>query len=64
MIRSIALKELHSNLLTARFVIGFLLCMFLVPLALIVGINDYKGKVSAYELERKQAEHNYPYNDT
>ena len=56
MIKSIALKELHGNLLTSRFVIGFLLCLFLVPLSVIVGIDDYKGKIRDYELELKEAE--------
>ncbi|HUU28126.1 MAG TPA: ABC transporter permease subunit [archaeon] len=56
MILSIALKEFYNNLVSARFTIGFLLCLFLVPFALFVSINDYKGQVRAYETERKQAE--------
>lgn len=55
MIVSIALKDFHSNLLTARFVIGFLLCLFLIPLTLVVNLNDYQSKVIGYETQRKEA---------
>ena len=56
MILNIALKEFYTNLISARFFIGFLLCLFLVPFTLFVSINDYDGQVRAYETERKEAE--------
>jgi len=56
MIWNIAIKDFHNNLRTARFVIGFLLCLFLIPFTIFVSINDYKSQVSAYEIERKNAE--------
>jgi len=55
MILSIALKEFYTNLVSARFVIGFLLCLLLIPLTLVVNINDYKSKVTAYETQKKEA---------
>ncbi len=56
MILSIALKEFYNNLVSARFVIGFLLCLVLIPLTLVVNINDFKSKVTAYETQQKEAE--------
>ncbi len=56
MVFSIALKEFYNNLVSARFVIGFLLCLLLIPLTLVVNINDYRSKVTAWETQRKEAE--------
>ncbi len=56
MIISIALKEFYNNLISARFTIGFLLCLLLIPLTLVVNINDYESKVTAYETQKKEAE--------
>lgn len=56
MIVSIALKEFYTNLVSARFTIGFLLCLVLVPFALLVSINDYKGRLTGYETNLKEAE--------
>ncbi|HDY90392.1 MAG TPA: DUF3526 domain-containing protein [bacterium] len=56
MILSIALKEFYANLISARFTIGFLLCLFLLPFSLFVSISDYKSQVRAYEVDKKAAE--------
>jgi len=56
MILSIAFKEFYNNLVSARFVIGFLLCLVLIPLSLVVNLEDYQGKRKAYETQFKQAE--------
>ena len=58
MVFSIAMKEFYNNLVSARFVIGFLLCLFLIPFSLFVSINDYRSQVRAYEVDRKVAEEN------
>ena len=58
MIFPIALKELYNNLVSARFVMGFILCLFLIPFTMIVNINDYKSRVRIYEVDRKNAEEN------
>jgi ABC-type transport system involved in multi-copper enzyme maturation permease subunit len=55
-ILNIAFKEFYNNLISARFVIGSLLCLFLIPLTLIVGIDDFKGKLSTYEGQKETAE--------
>lgn len=59
MILSIALKEFHNNLLTARFTIGFLLCLFLIPFSLVVNLKDYREQHEAYEIERVNVEKSY-----
>ena len=56
MILSIALKEFYNNLVSARFTIGFLLCLVLVPFTLLVSINDFQGQLREYESQKKQAE--------
>ncbi len=58
MILSIALKELYNNLVSSRFVIGFLLCLVLIPFTMVVSINDYRIQQKAYEIEKKQADEN------
>ncbi|MBN1291157.1 MAG: ABC transporter permease subunit [Candidatus Latescibacteria bacterium] len=58
MILSIALKEFYTNLVSARFTIGFLLCLVLIPFTMLVSINDYKTHQKAYEIEKKQADKN------
>lgn len=56
MIRSIAFKEFFNNLVSARFTVGFILCLFLIPFILFVTINDYKSQVRTYEVEKQRAE--------
>lgn len=56
MITTIALKEFHGNLISHRFLIGFLLCLFLVPFSLLVSIKDYGSQVRAFEADRQVAE--------
>lgn len=58
MVVAIALKEFYSNLISSRFMLGFLLCLFLIPFATVVSINDYAGRQKAYEMDRKQAMEN------
>jgi len=55
MIRSIALKEFFNNLVSARFTVGFILCLFLIPFILFVSINDYRSQLRTYEVEKQQA---------
>lgn len=59
MILTIAFKEFYSNLISARFVIGFLICLFLIPFTMIVSINDYQNQVTGYEIAREKAEKVY-----
>ena len=56
MIKSIAYKEFFNNLVSTRFIIGFVLCIVLIPLSLFVSINDYESKQKAYTVQKKKAE--------
>jgi ABC-type transport system involved in multi-copper enzyme maturation permease subunit len=59
MILLIALKEFLNNLVSTRFVIGFLLCLFLIPFTLFVSIDDFNEQFRVYELEKANAEKNF-----
>jgi len=41
MIWKIAKKEFLLNIISARFVIGFMLCLFLIPFTFTVNTNEY-----------------------
>jgi ABC-type transport system involved in multi-copper enzyme maturation permease subunit len=56
MIFHIAKNEFLNNLLSARFVIGFILCLFLVPFSILINIDDYRDQTSLYRLDRDAAE--------
>ncbi len=61
MIGAVALKEFYSNLISSRFLLGFILCLVLIPFAMFVSISDYSSRARAYEMDRKQAgENNKP----
>lgn len=59
MIWKIAKKELLLNLVSARFVVGFLLCLFLIPFTVTVNIDDYANRMRVYRVDRDNAEHNF-----
>jgi len=56
MIFSIALKDFLNNFVSARFIIGFILCLILIPFTIVIGIQEYKSRQQIYEVERKEAE--------
>jgi ABC-type transport system involved in multi-copper enzyme maturation permease subunit len=56
MILHIARKEFHNNLLSARFVIGFLLCLVLIPFSVLLGIGDYRDQMSQFRVDQAAAE--------
>ncbi|MHB9029553.1 MAG: hypothetical protein ACYC9O_12355 [Candidatus Latescibacterota bacterium] len=51
MISQIAVKEFYNNLISARFLIGFLLCLALIPLSVVVDIQEYQSGVKIYQAE-------------
>lgn len=55
MIGLIAKKDFLLNLLSVRFIIGFVLCLVIIPFTIIVSMDDYLAKQSTYEIESKQA---------
>jgi ABC-type transport system involved in multi-copper enzyme maturation permease subunit len=56
MIWLIALKEFLNNIVSPRFVLGFLLCLFLVPFSMAVSLKDYQAQADSYEAALKEAE--------
>jgi ABC-type transport system involved in multi-copper enzyme maturation permease subunit len=59
MIRFIALKEFRNNVMTARFTIGLLLCLTLLPYTVYTGIQSYEHRLSRHEVDVKTAEDVY-----
>jgi ABC-type transport system involved in multi-copper enzyme maturation permease subunit len=56
MIWKIAKKEFLLNLVSARFVIGFLLCLFLIPFTLTVNIDDFDNRMRVYHVDKANAD--------
>lgn len=56
MVSQIVRKEFLNNLLSARFVIGFLLCLVLIPFSILINIDDYRDQAAIYRTERDAAE--------
>jgi ABC-type transport system involved in multi-copper enzyme maturation permease subunit len=56
MIWLIAKKDFLLNLLSVRFIIGFVLCLVIIPFTLIVSVDDYLAQVRVYEIEQKKAD--------
>ena len=56
MIWLIAKKDFLLNLLSVRFIIGFVLCLVIIPFTMIVSVDDYQNQVRIYEIEQKSAD--------
>ncbi len=56
MVFHIAKKEFHNNLLSARFLIGFLLCLVLIPFSILINIDDYRDQLGQHRIDRDVAE--------
>lgn len=61
MIKLIALKDFLLNLTSARFILGFLICLFIIPFTLIISIDKYKDQLSIYEITQKKADDDLKY---
>ena len=59
MIWKIAKKEFLLNLVSARFIIGFLLCLFLIPFTVTVNIDDYDSRMRVYRVDNANAENSF-----
>ncbi len=55
MVGHLARKEFLNNLLTTRFLIGFLLCLFLIPFSILINIDDYRDQLGQYKVDRDAA---------
>jgi ABC-type transport system involved in multi-copper enzyme maturation permease subunit len=56
MVFQIAKKDFLNNLLSARFVIGFVLCLVLIPFSILINISNYRGRVAQYRIDHDAAE--------
>jgi ABC-type transport system involved in multi-copper enzyme maturation permease subunit len=56
MIWYIAKKDFLDNFTSARFVVGFLLCIFLVPYTVYTGTRIYESRVDKYQRDAKEAD--------
>jgi ABC-type transport system involved in multi-copper enzyme maturation permease subunit len=56
MVYQIARKDFLNNLLSARFVIGFILCLLLIPFSILINISDFRDQANQYRLDRAAAE--------
>jgi ABC-type transport system involved in multi-copper enzyme maturation permease subunit len=52
----IAKKDFLLNMISARFVIGFLLCLAVIPFTLVVGVDSYKKQMRVYEVYEKEVD--------
>lgn len=56
MIWLIAKKDFLLNLLSVRFIIGFVLCLLVIPFTVIVSVDNYQNQVRVYKIEQAQAD--------
>lgn len=56
MIWLIAKKDFLLNLLSVRFIIGFILCLLVIPFTVIVSVDNYQNQVRVYKIEQAQAD--------
>lgn len=50
MLWEIIKKEIHSNIITARFIVGFVICLVLISASTYVGIQDYERRLNDYNV--------------
>ena len=55
----IAKKDFLLNLISARFIIGFLLCIVIIPFTVIVSVDNYLSQVQVYKVEQERAENEF-----
>jgi len=56
MVYQIARKDFLNNLLSARFIIGFLLCLVLIPFSILINFNDFRDQANQYRLDRASSD--------
>jgi ABC-type transport system involved in multi-copper enzyme maturation permease subunit len=56
MIAHIAKKDFLTNLVSARFVIGFVLCLVLIPFSILINISGFRERSAQYRIDRQAAE--------
>jgi len=56
MIWRIAKKEFLLNLISTRFIIALFLCLLLIPVTMIVSVDNYKNQYRAYQAIKERSE--------
>lgn len=56
MVFHLARKEFLNNLVSARFVIGFLLCLVLIPFSILINVSRYREKTAQFRIDSAAAE--------
>jgi ABC-type transport system involved in multi-copper enzyme maturation permease subunit len=56
MVFHLARKEFLNNLVSARFVIGFLLCLVLIPFSILINVDAYRDRVGQHKIDLAAAE--------
>ena len=59
MITLIAKKDFLLNLLSIRFLIGFILCLTIIPFTMIVSIDEFKNQMRIYKIDNEEAEKHF-----
>lgn len=56
MIGLIAKKDFLLNLLSVRFMIGFVLCLLIIPFTIVVGMDGYLNQMRIYKIDQAASE--------
>jgi len=56
MILHIAKKDFLTNLLSPRFLIGFVLCLVLIPFSILINVSNYRERVAQFRIDRNVAD--------
>jgi len=55
-IGTIVKKDFLTNLVSPRFVIGFVLCLVLIPFSILLNISSFRERTAQYRIDRAAAE--------
>src|SRR5512135_3066284 len=56
MIATIVKKDFLTNLVSPRFIIGFVLCLVLIPFSILLNVSAFRERTAQYRLDRAAAE--------
>jgi ABC-type transport system involved in multi-copper enzyme maturation permease subunit len=56
MVWHLAKKDFLNNVVSARFVIGFILCLVLIPFSILINIGNYRDRLAQYRIDHDAAE--------
>lgn len=59
MIWLIAKKDFLLNLISVRFIIGFFLCLIIIPFTMIVSVNDFENQMRIYKIDQENADNHF-----